>query len=68
MDYINYKEIVVGDIMCLNIGDILIIDGILMSTDNLQVDESSLTGESDLIAKSMQNDPIIASGSKVLDG
>lgn len=58
----------VGDVLCVNIGDILIIDGILLTSDNLSTDESSFTGESDLIMKSLDKDPFIVSGSKVLDG
>lgn len=40
------KDIVVGDIVLLEVGDEIPADGTLLSSLNMQVDESSLTGES----------------------
>ena len=39
------KEIVVGDIVLLNTGDEVPADGLLLSTNSLQINESTLTGE-----------------------
>ncbi|CAK5042061.1 unnamed protein product [Meloidogyne enterolobii] len=45
------NEIVVGDICRVKYGDLLPADGILLQSNDLKVDESSLTGESDHIRK-----------------
>ncbi len=39
------KDIVVGDIVLLNTGDEVPADGLLLSTNSLQINESTLTGE-----------------------
>lgn len=39
------KDIVVGDIVILEIGDEIVADGILLESYSLQIDESCLTGE-----------------------
>ena len=49
-------EIVVGDILYLEAGDYVSADGRLLESHNLQINESSLTGESLAVAKS--TDPI----------
>jgi len=49
--YIDVKELVVGDILHIQIGDVLPIDGILVEGSEIYMDESSVTGESDLIPK-----------------
>lgn len=43
-------------------GDLLPADGLLIQSNDLKIDESSLTGESDLIKKSPENDPVLLSG------
>ena len=48
---IPIKEIVVGDICQIKYGDLLPADGLVVQSNDLKVDESSLTGESDLIKK-----------------
>lgn len=73
----------VGDVMCLEPGDIIPADGILIDGQGVNCDESSVTGESDLLRKTpgdkayravQQNDdlkkmdPFIMSGSKVEEG
>uniref|UniRef100_A0A1D1Y7D9 Calcium-transporting ATPase n=1 Tax=Anthurium amnicola TaxID=1678845 RepID=A0A1D1Y7D9_9ARAE len=68
---ISVHEINVGDILFLEPGDIVPVDGIYLSGHNLVCDESSATGESDPIKKGeleKKMDPFILSGSKVLDG
>ncbi|PQP94196.1 putative calcium-transporting ATPase 13 plasma membrane-type [Prunus yedoensis var. nudiflora] len=44
---ISIFDIVVGDVICLKIGDQVPADGLFLDGHSLQVDESSMTGESD---------------------
>ena len=48
---IDAKELVIGDVVLLEIGDNLPADLRLLECFNLQVDESSLTGESNSVSK-----------------
>lgn len=43
-------------------GDLLPADGILIQGNDLKIDESSLTGESDHVKKSLDKDPLLLSG------
>ena len=43
-------------------GDLLPADGIIIQSNDLKVDESSLTGESDHVKKGEQHDPMLLSG------
>ncbi|NWI77055.1 AT2B4 ATPase, partial [Dryoscopus gambensis] len=61
-------EIVVGDIAQIKYGDLLPADGILIQGNDLKIDESSLTGESDQVKKSMDKDPMLLSGTHVMEG
>ncbi|KAL3328949.1 hypothetical protein AABB24_036190 [Solanum stoloniferum] len=61
-------EIVVGDVICLKIGDQVPADGILVEGHSLQVDESSMTGESDHVEINLTRNPFLISGTKVVDG
>ncbi|KAK6161456.1 hypothetical protein DH2020_004837 [Rehmannia glutinosa] len=65
---ISIFEIVVGDIICLKIGDQVPGDGLFIAGHSLQVDESSLTGESDHVEIDGINNPFLFSGTKVADG
>jgi P-type Ca2+ transporter type 2C len=81
---INVYEAVVGDIMHLEVGDVVPVDGVLLDGYNVSCDEPAATGESDAIVKvpaalALSNtppsvkfmeeyDPFILSGSKVLGG
>ncbi|KAG7236324.1 hypothetical protein INR49_001129, partial [Caranx melampygus] len=60
---INVSEIVVGDIAQVKYGDLLPADGILIQSNDLKIDESSLTRESDHVKKSISDDPVMLSGS-----
>ncbi|KAG7215440.1 hypothetical protein INR49_022510 [Caranx melampygus] len=62
---INVSEIVVGDILQVKYGDLLPADGILIQSNDLKIDESSLTGESDLVKKSISDDPVMLSGASL---
>ncbi|OTB03864.1 hypothetical protein M426DRAFT_23387 [Hypoxylon sp. CI-4A] len=80
---INVHDILVGDVLHLEAGDLVPVDGIFISGHDLKCDESSATGESDAIKKTPGDqvmaflesgstpkglDPFIISGSKVLEG
>lgn len=80
---ISVFDLLVGDVMHLEPGDMIPVDGIFISGHNLKCDESSATGESDLLRKypsdevyaALDNhqgiskmDPFIISGGKVTEG
>ncbi|KAK7381173.1 hypothetical protein VNO78_33702 [Psophocarpus tetragonolobus] len=65
---ISIFEIVVGDVICLKIGDQVPADGLFIEGHSLKVDESSMTGESDHVEISIQHHPFLFSGTKVADG
>ncbi|KAK1458306.1 calcium-translocating P-type ATPase [Colletotrichum cuscutae] len=81
---LSVHDILVGDVMLLEQGDIIPVDGIFIDGHNVSCDESSATGESDLIKKVPADavmralheeevnpkklDPFIISGARVLDG
>ncbi|WYZ36804.1 hypothetical protein EsH8_II_000310 [Colletotrichum jinshuiense] len=81
---LSVHEILVGDVMLLEQGDIIPVDGVFIDGHNVSCDESSATGESDLIKKVPADavmkalhedevnpkklDPFIISGARVLDG
>ncbi len=75
---ISIYDLLVGDIINIKVGEILPVDGILFSGTMILMDESSVTGESDLIKKrpASRSDPrsprldssFLISGSKVMDG
>ncbi|TDZ46957.1 Calcium-transporting ATPase 2 [Colletotrichum trifolii] len=80
---INVAEILVGDVIHLEPGDLVPVDGVFISGHDLKCDESSATGESDALKKTggdvvfnaLQSstaakdlDPFIISGAKVLEG
>ncbi|EPY74682.1 Plasma membrane calcium-transporting ATPase 3 isoform 35-like protein [Camelus ferus] len=49
-------------------GDLLPADGVLIQGNDLKIDESSLTGESDHVRKSADKDPMLLSGTHVMEG
>lgn len=61
-------DIVVGDICLVKYGDLLPADGIIIQSNDLKVDESSLTGESDHVKKGEHHDPMLLSGTHVMEG
>ncbi|KAF2788731.1 calcium-translocating P-type ATPase [Melanomma pulvis-pyrius CBS 109.77] len=80
---ISVYDILVGDVVKLEPGDMVPVDGILIEGHGVKCDESSATGESDLLKKTaaeevfraMENheplkklDPFILSGAKVSEG
>ncbi|KAK7956700.1 Calcium-transporting ATPase 2 [Apiospora aurea] len=80
---INVHDVLVGDVLHLEPGDLIPVDGIFIGGHDLRCDESSITGESDAIKKTGGQqvmdilesgrpahnlDPFIVSGAKVLEG
>ncbi|KAK2750326.1 hypothetical protein FQN57_003806 [Myotisia sp. PD_48] len=80
---ISVYDILAGDVMHLEPGDMVPVDGIFIQGHNVKCDESSATGESDLLKKTsgdevfraIENheplskmDPFILSGAKVSEG
>jgi cation-transporting P-type ATPase E len=63
---IDPGDIVVGDVLVVRPGDQIVVDGPILSTDRLDVDESLLTGESELIEK--RNGDLVYSGSFCVSG
>ncbi|NFN88391.1 cation-translocating P-type ATPase [Clostridium sporogenes] len=66
IDNINIEEIVLDDIIVLKSGDQILVDCELLSNNEIEVDESLITGESDSILKK-ENDRLL-SGSFVSAG
>ncbi|XP_068568422.1 plasma membrane calcium-transporting ATPase 2 isoform X8 [Cebidichthys violaceus] len=62
------SDIVVGDIAQIKYGDLLPADGVLIQGNDLKIDESSLTGESDHVKKCVDKDPMLLSGTHVMEG
>lgn len=60
-------SLVVGDIVRVDLGDIIPADGIVFDEKELKLDESAMTGESDLLTKNREN-PFLLSGTKVMEG
>lgn len=58
------QQIVVGDVIILQTGDKITADGIVIESNNLVVDEASLTGESEPIKKGSK-DPFCRAGTTV---
>ncbi|KAG2226932.1 hypothetical protein INT45_010211 [Circinella minor] len=69
---ISVYDLNVGDVLELEPGDIVPVDGIFLGGHNLACDESSATGETDTMKKETEGkgkgDCFILSGSKVLEG
>eukprot|EP00090_Calanus_glacialis_P005343 TRINITY_DN1414_c0_g1_i2.p1 TRINITY_DN1414_c0_g1~~TRINITY_DN1414_c0_g1_i2.p1 ORF type:complete len:1169 (-),score=188.50 TRINITY_DN1414_c0_g1_i2:1887-5393(-) len=68
MTQVQVGELVVGDIISVKYGDLLPADGLVMQSNDLKVDESSLTGESDQVNKGVASDPTVLSGTHVMEG
>jgi len=60
------KEVVLDDVIVLILGDQIVVDGEILSSINLEVDESLLTGEADPVDKSSGES--VMSGSFIVAG
>jgi len=60
------EEVVVGDVLQVRPGDQIVVDGPILETERIDVDESLLTGESDLVSK--QKGDRLYSGSFCVNG
>jgi Ca2+-transporting ATPase len=80
---ISVHDLLVGDLMVIEPGDILPVDGIFVTGHSVKCDESSATGESDIMKKTAADDvykameknenlrkmdPFMISGAKVTEG
>ncbi len=65
---VQIGELVVGDIIQVKYGDSIPADGVVIQSNDLKVDESSLTGESDQVKKGVDDDPMVLSGTHVMEG
>lgn len=75
---ISITDVMVGDVMHIEAGDVVAVDGILIQASGLHVDESSISGESNLVHKTVSGDhdashavhadPFILSGTTVSRG
>ena len=69
--FTGVADVLVGDLLLLDAGDVAPADCVLVSTCDcaeVTVDESHLTGESDDVRKTSAGAPVLLSGSKVLEG
>eukprot|EP00644_Phytophthora_capsici_P011266 jgi/Phyca11/110345/e_gw1.18.331.1 len=60
-------KLLVGDIVRVDLGDIIPADGMVFDEKELKMDESAMTGESDLLSKNRES-PFLLSGTKVMEG
>ena len=67
IDLLPVKEILVGDICQIFYGHTIPADGLVLESNDLKIDESSLTGETDLIKKNVDR-PVLFSGTHVMEG
>ncbi|KMS81109.1 metal ABC transporter ATPase [Streptomyces leeuwenhoekii] len=63
---VGTSEIVLDDVIEIGPGDKVVVDGVCVETDGLEIDESLLTGEADPVVK-RRGDPVM-SGSFVVAG
>ena len=63
---IDSKDVVLDDIIVLTLGDQIVVDGKVLESTNLEIDESLLTGEADPVDKSVDDN--VMSGSFVVAG
>lgn len=61
-------DIQVGDLVLLEVGDKICADGLVVQSDDLKVDESSMTGEPDAIKKHRNANLWMLCGCQVMEG
>jgi Ca2+-transporting ATPase len=67
---ISIYDLLVGDVVIIDTGDIIPADGVFLSGESMRGDESSATGESRAINKGMGEklDPFFLSGTQLIEG
>ncbi|MBV6474168.1 MAG: Calcium-transporting ATPase [Saprospiraceae bacterium] len=69
LESIPYRDLVIGDVLVVEDGDIVPADGMLLESHDLTIDESLLTGESASLYKGMDaEDRALYQGTQVLSG
>src|SRR5664279_503115 len=63
---VESSDVVIDDVLELQVGDQLVVDGVVLTAHGLEIDESLLTGESEPIAKNASDR--VMSGSFVVAG
>jgi Ca2+ transporting ATPase len=72
--FLSIYDLLVGDILFIATGDVIPVDGLLIAGNEISVDQSNVTGEADLVQKSIYRagdqsaDPFLISGSRVEEG
>ena len=80
-DKVNIKseDLLVGDVICISLGDVIPADLLVLESNGIKIDESSLTGESNSVSKETYEDcilnpfkknisPIILAGTDCIEG
>ncbi|XP_056300703.1 plasma membrane calcium-transporting ATPase 1-like [Pseudoliparis swirei] len=65
---VKVSGLVVGDIAQVKYGDLLPADGVLIQSNDLKIDESPMNGKSDHVKKAVDSDPVLLSGTHVMEG
>lgn len=73
---LSIYDLLVGDIAVVETGEILPVDGVCFEASDVYADESSITGETNLVKKSVPStyastdtaNPFLISGSRIMDG
>ncbi|MBE3112191.1 MAG: HAD-IC family P-type ATPase, partial [Acidobacteria bacterium] len=71
---VSVHGVLVGDLMRVEAGDIVAVDGVLVHAAGVQINESSVSGESELVHKKVASgqspdaDPFVLSGTTVAGG
>ncbi|GAO17882.1 hypothetical protein UVI_02030200 [Ustilaginoidea virens] len=75
---VDITDVMVGDVMHIEAGDVVAVDGVLIQASGLRINEASISGESGLVHKTVSDDhpvshavladPFIMSGTTVTQG
>jgi P-type Ca2+ transporter type 2B len=73
LEYVDVTTLLAGDVCEIETGEIMSVDGVVLKSNNLVADESSITGETDPVKKQPVDaegkcNPFLISGSKVMEG
>lgn len=64
---VKNTELVVGDLVLMEQGDIVPADGLIVESQNIKIDQSNATGESEAVIKNSAN-PYLISNTHVVEG